>query len=319
MNLGAISNKGHEVMLTLVPVAGKFNWEVNLAYSFNNGEILDLGGVSEVGAGSVGIGGGIDVKQIVGSKPYALFGYTQKHVDGQPVWERWSFNYNGQTHYSWRPARDAQKTLLGYGVHPNTASFTTTASYKGFTLSMMIDGKWGAKVAYQAEQEMVERGQSVSTLPGRDGGLFLEGVYNVGTAANPVYADVATAEGYTINANPAANLPNPIQVAGNEIPYNVKHFENYYREGFVKRVSEMVVFDASYAKFRQLSLGYNIPKSMLGNLPVQAVNVSAVARNLFDIYNKLPNGDPATGGATGINYRALPSSQTYTLNLSVNF
>lgn len=319
VNLGAISNKGHEFMLNLVPVSGKVNWDINLTYSYNKGEILDLGGVSEVSAGSVGIGGGIDVKQIVGSRPYAIFGYTQKHVNGQPVWERWTFNYAGQAHQSWRPARDAQKTLLGYGVHPNTASISSTVTWKGFSLSAMIDGKWGAKVAFEAEQEMVERGQSVSTLPGRDGGLFLEGVYNSGTADAPVWTSVADAPGYTINANPAANLPNAVVVAGNEIPYHVKHFENYYREGFTKRVSEMVVFDASYAKFRQISFGYNVPKSLFSSLPIQAVNVSVIARNLFDIYNKLPNGDPSTGGATGINNRAFPSTRSFTLNLNVNF
>lgn len=319
VNLGAISNKGHELMLTIVPVTGKIHWEINLAYSYNKGEILDLGGVSEVGAGSVSIGGGIDVKQIVGSSPYAIFGYTQKKVDGQPVWERWTFNYNGQDHLSWRPVRDPQKTLLGYGVNPNGASFTTSVTWKGINLSAMVDGKWGAKVAFEGEQEMIERGQSVTTLPGRDGGLFLQGVYNTGTTANPVYSDITTATGYTINANPAANLPNAVVVAGNEIPYHVKHFENYYRVGFAQRVSEWVVFDASYAKFRQLSIGYTIPKSMINPLPVQNINVSMVARNLFDIYNKLPNGDPATGGAIGINNRALPSSRSYTLNLSINF
>jgi len=319
VNLGAIANKGHEIMLTLVPVAGKVNWELNLAYAHNVGEILDLGGVSEVSAGSVGIGGGIDVKQIVGSRPYAIFGYTQKQVDGQPAWDRWTFNYNGQAHQSWRPARDAQKTLLGYGTHPNTASLTSTVTWKGFSLTAQIDGKWGAKVAFEAEQEMIERGQSIQTLPGRDGGLFLSGVYNAGTADSPDYQNLSSAEGYTINANPAANLPNDVPVAGNEIPYHVKHFENYYREGYTKRVSEMVVFDASYAKFRQLMLGYNIPKSVLRNLPVQNVNVSLVGRNLFDIYNDLPNGDPSTGGATGINNRALPALRSFTLNLNVNF
>lgn len=319
VNLGAISNKGHEIMLTIVPVTGKVNWEMNIAYSHNKGEILDLGGVSEVSAGSVSIGGGIDVKQVVGQQPYAIYGYTQKYVNGQPAWERWTFNYGGQTHQSWRPVRDAQKTLLGYGVHPNSASFSTTVTFKGFTLSAMVDGKWGAKVAFEGEQEMVERGQSVSTLPGRDGGLFLQGVYNTGTATEPVWTDVTTAPGYTINANPAANLPEPVVVAGNEIPYHVKHFENYYREGYVKRVSELVVFDASYAKFRQVSIGYAIPKKMIQNLPFQAANVSLIARNLFDIYNKLPNGDPSTGGAIGINNRALPSSRTFTMNVTLNF
>jgi len=166
---------------------------------------------------------------------------------------------------------------------------------------------------------MVERGQALSTLPGREGGLFLEGVYNTGTASEPVWSDVSTATGYTINANPANNLPNPVEVDGNEIPYHVKHFENYYREGFTKRVSEMVVFDADYAKFRQLTIGYALPKSMYRSIPVQNINVSIVGRNLFDIINNLPNGDPGTGGAIGINNRALPSTRSFTLNLSANF
>ncbi|MCJ7447366.1 MAG: SusC/RagA family TonB-linked outer membrane protein [Bacteroidales bacterium] len=319
VNLGAIGNKGHELMLTLVPVSGKINLEMNLAYSYNMGKILDLGGASEVSAGSVGIGGGIDVKQIVGERPYAMYGYTQKKVDGQPVWERWTFSYNSQTHQSWRPARDPQKTLLGYGTHPNSASLTTTLRWKGFSLSAIVDGKWGATVAFEAEQEMVERGQSVSTLPGRDGSLFIQGVYNTGTATEPVYSDVATATGYTINANPAANLPNPVVVAGNEIPYHVKHFENYYRTGFAQRVSEMVVFDAAYAKFRQVTIGYSIPKSLYSSIPIQNINVSLVGRNLFDLLNNLPNGDPGTGGAIGINNRALPSARSFTMNLSVNF
>jgi hypothetical protein len=319
VNLGAIGNKGHELMLTLVPVTDKVRVELNVAYSYNQGEILDLGGVSEVSAGSVGIGGGIDVKQVVGLRPYAIYGYTQKYVDGKPAWERWTFNYNGQAHQSWRPARDPQKTLLGYGVHPNTGSVTANVTWKGLTLTASVDGKWGGKVAFEAEQEMVERGQSISTLPGRDGSLFIEGVYNTGTSSAPVWTDVTAAPGYTINANPAANLPSPVTVAGNEIPYHVKHFENYYREGFTKRVSEMVVFDASYAKFRQLSLSYAVPKSVLKNLPVQNLNVSIVGRNLADIYNNLPNGDPSTGGAIGINNRALPAARSYTLNLNINF
>lgn len=319
VNLGAIGNKGHELMLTLVPISGKIKLEMNLAYSYNMGEILDLGGVSEVSAGSVGIGGTIDVKQIVGERPYAMYGYVQKKVDGQPVWERWTFSYAGQTHQSWRPTRDPQKTLLGYGTHPNSASLTATLRWEGLSLSAMVDGKWGATVAFEAEQEMVERGQAESTLPGRDGSLFLEGVYNTGTAAAPVWSDIKTATGYTINANPANNLPNPVVVAANEIPYHVKHFENYYRTGFAQRVSEMVVFDAAYAKFRQVTLGYTVPKSLYKNIPVQNINVSLIGRNLFDIVNHLPNGDPSTGGAIGINNRALPAARSFTMNLSVNF
>jgi TonB-linked SusC/RagA family outer membrane protein len=321
VNLGAISNKGHELMFTLVPLASVLNWKLNFAYSHNTGKILDLGGVDEVNVTSNSMGGGIDIKQVVGKQPYAIYGYTQKEIDGKKVWERWTFSYGGQIHQSWRPVRDATKTLMGYGSHPNAASIISTFTWKGITLSMMIDSKWGAKVAYYPEQEMIERGQSTSTLPGRDGGLFLDGIYETGQDANgnPIYADITTASGYTISANPAANLPNDVVVAGNEIPYHVKHFENYYREGFTKRVADMVVFDASYVKFRQITLGYSVPKSLFKNIPVQSINVSLVGYNLFDIYNKLPNGDPSTGGRDGLNYNVLPSTRSFTLNLNVNF
>ncbi|GHT32693.1 SusC/RagA family TonB-linked outer membrane protein [Bacteroidia bacterium] len=322
VNLGAIGNKGHELMLTFVPIEKPFNWKVTVAYSHNEGKILDLGGVDEVNVTSNDMGGGIDIKQVVGKQPFAIYGYTQKEANGQKVWERWTFSYNGQTHQSWRPAREATKSLLGYGVHPNAGSVTSTWSWKGISLSMMIDAKWGAKVAYLAEQEMIERGWSEQTLPGRDGGLFLQGVYQTGEDGNgnPIYADITTAPGYTINANPSANLPNNVPVAGNEIPYHVKHFENYYREGVTKRVADMVVFDASYVKLRQITLGYALPKSVLRSLSViQSANFSLVGYNLFNLYNKLPNGDPSTGGGNGLNNRALPSTRSFTLNLNVNF
>lgn len=323
VNLGAIGNKGHEAMLSFIPVQTKdLDWKVTVAYSYNEGKILDLGGVNEVNATTQsGVGGGVDVKHIVGERPFAIYGYTQKKHEGKQVWERWTFAYGDQVHQSWRPAVDADKQLLGYGINPHAASISTTVNWKGFTLSAMIDAKWGAKIVSVAEQEMIERGSSIQTLPGRDGGLLIEGVYETGKDGNgnPIYSDVANAEGYTINANPSANLPNAIDVPGNIIPYNVKHFENYYRQGVTRRVADMVVFNGSFAKFRQISLGYSIPRSVFKNVPIQSVNVSLVGYNLFDLYNDLPNGDPSTGRGNGINNSALPSARSFTLNLNVNF
>ncbi|WP_280744430.1 MULTISPECIES: SusC/RagA family TonB-linked outer membrane protein [unclassified Parabacteroides] len=323
VNLGTITNKGHEVMLTLVPVRTRdFDWTLNMMYSYNRGKILDLGGVSEVNATTEsGIGGGVDVKHIVGKQPFAIYGYKQKEVDGKKVWEQNSFTYGGQSHKTWRPARDADKELLGYGINPHAASISSTLSWKGVSLSFMIDGKFGGKIVHRVEQEMIERGTSKQTLPGRNGGLLIEGLYETGKDGNgnPIYADVSTVEGYTINANPSANLPNDIQVPGNVIPYHVKHFEMYYREGFTKRVADMVVFDGSYVKFRQISLGYSIPKSFYANIPIQRIDLSLVGYNLFDIYNDLPNGDPSTGRGNGINNSAMPSTRSFTLNLNVNF
>jgi TonB-linked SusC/RagA family outer membrane protein len=322
VNLGAIANKGHEIMLTLVPSAGQFRWQMNMAYAYNISKVLDLGGVDQVNVSSQGVGGNIAIRHVVGEPRNGIYGYKHlKTDDGQPIWQRMSFGYAGQTHYTWRPVRSPDQQLLGYGINPNSASIRNNFSYKRINLSFMIDGKWGAKTVEIPEQAMIERGTSVQTLPGRaEGKLVLQGVYQTGTDAqgNPVYADISTADGYTINANPEMNIPNPIAVAGNEIPYNIKHFEQYYRHYQTRWLPDMVLQDGSFAKFRQLTIGYTLPRSSLSNLPVQSVNISLVGRNLFDIYNKLINGDPSTGSGTGFS-NSFPGLRQITMNLNVNF
>jgi hypothetical protein len=214
---------------------------------------------------------------------------------------------------------NADKSFLGYGVNPNAGSISTSVRWKDFTISAMIDTKWGGIMIYGAEDQMIQRGTSKQTLPGRDGGLFLEGVYNSGTASNPVWTDIKEAPSYTLKASAANFLKQDITVQGNEMPYEQKFFEQYYRYGHATRLADMFVFDASYVKFRQISINYRIPRSLLGNIPIQSANISLVGRNLFDIYNKLPGGDPSINSGNGVNYNLLPSLRTFTLNLNVNF
>ncbi|MDR2233743.1 MAG: SusC/RagA family TonB-linked outer membrane protein [Tannerella sp.] len=321
VNLGAIGNKGHELTLSVIPVQTKaLQWNMTFAYAFNKGEVLDLGGVSEVNESTQGVGGNIDIKHIVGKQPYAIYGYTQRVENGQPVWERYQMSTaDGQPYNVWYPTRNADKEFLGYGVNPNAASFSTSVRWKDLTLSATIDAKWGGIMIYSAEDQMIQRGTSKQTLPGRDGGLFIEGVYNSGTGDNPVWTNVKDAPSYVLKADARNFLKNDITIQGNEMPYEQKFFEQYYRYGQATRIADMLVFDASYVKFRQITLNYSIPQSALAGLHIQSANISFVARNLFDIYNKLPGGDPSINSGNGVNNNLLPSLRTYTLNLNVNF
>ena len=321
VNLGAIGNKGHELTLALIPVQTKdLQWSVNFTYYHNTGEVLSLGDVSEVNQSSRGVGGGIDVKHIVGKQPYAIYGYKQRVENGQPVWEQYQMQTaDGQPYNVWYPTRNADKEFLGYGINPNSGSISTSVRWKNFTLSAMIDAKWGGIMIYEAEDQMIQRGTSMQTLPGRDGGLFIEGVYNTGTVSDPVWTDVKNAPSYVLIASTANFLSHDLPVQGNEMPYEQKYFEQYYRYGHATRLADMLVFDASYVKFRQISINYRIPRAALGNIPIQSANVSLIGRNLFDIYNKLPGGDPSINSGNGVNSNLLPSLRTFTLNLNINF
>ncbi|MDR1259061.1 MAG: SusC/RagA family TonB-linked outer membrane protein [Tannerellaceae bacterium] len=291
VNLGQMSNKGHEFMLTVVPVRARgFEWSLTFTYTFNTSRVLDLGGVSELQVNSYGDAANATTKQIVGQPFTSIVGYTQAidEGSGQPIW------YWNASRGIWFPQKTSEPVILGSGLHPNMGSISTSLSYKGFTLQAMIDAKWGAKVFSYSEWDMTARGHSKRTVEYREGGIPVEGVY-----LNP--------EGIYVPLDHDTS-----------IPYERNNFENYYRYGMGDLVSYNV-FDASYVKMRQLSLAYTLPNSALRNLPIRNVRLSLVGRNLFDIVNKLPNGDASTLNNNGLERFALPATRNYSLNINLSF
>ncbi|TAE54522.1 MAG: SusC/RagA family TonB-linked outer membrane protein, partial [Bacteroidetes bacterium] len=64
-------------------------------------------------------------------------------------------------------------------------------------------------------------------------------------------------------------------------------------EGELFALHDYWIFDASYVKLREVRLGYVISKSMLGNLPIQTIGLSVVARNPLLIYSTTRGIDPS--------------------------
>jgi hypothetical protein len=84
------------------------------------------------------------------------------------------------------------------------------------------------------------------TLNGRDGSLKVSGVTTAGAAQT-----------WTI---PVANIDN--------------YYQNY------ANVTQNMVYDASFGRLRQLSLGYTMPAKLISKTPFESVSVSIVGRNL---------------------------------------
>ncbi|MDR6782121.1 SusC/RagA family TonB-linked outer membrane protein [Pedobacter africanus] len=94
-----------------------------------------------------------------------------------------------------------------------------------------------------------------------------------------------------------------------------------YYLSFVDNVSTTFVQDASFIKFRQLTLGYNFPAKMFNN-KIKSLNLSLVGRNLFILMKKTDNIDPESSyNATfpGLELGGVPPARTFGLNLSVKF
>ena len=84
----------------------------------------------------------------------------------------------------------------------------------------------------------------------------------------------------------------------------------------------MNVFDASYVKLREVTLGYNFPKKIIG--PFADIRFSLFARNLFTWGLDWKGMDPemasyGSGNTQGLEGGSLPSTRTYGMNLELKF
>jgi hypothetical protein len=80
-------------------------------------------------------------------------------------------------------------------------------------------------------------------------------------------------------------------------------------------------------RLREISLGYDLPKSLLDKTPFGLINISLSGRNLYWYSPNIPkytNFDPETStfGASnqqGFEYTNAPNSRRYGVNLRVTF
>ena len=88
-------------------------------------------------------------------------------------------------------------------------------------------------------------------------------------------------------------------------------------------LSDRFIYDASFVKFRQLSLGYTLPSALLNATPLNRVSISFVGRNLFLLHSNLDNVDPesnySNANAQGFDYFSVPQTRSFGFNLKASF
>jgi TonB-linked SusC/RagA family outer membrane protein len=282
LNSGQLSNKGIEVLLTVIPVKTKdFSWDMSYNLAYNKSEVLKLAdGISTFSLGNSANGNAF-INNNVGHTYGAIYGYRMlKDLKGNTIFDA----------SAGLPAQTDINQELGKGVPPLTMGFTTQFKYKNFSLSGLIDGKFGNKVFSVMEVYATRLGLLKSTLPGRETGLVLNGV----TAAGASYTKTIA----------VADLRSA-----------------YYNS--LNRYTELFVHDGSFVKLRQVILSYNIPVSKFKLLKIQSASIALVGRNLFTLYKKTDNFDPeqslTNGPAQGIESIGLPRTRSYGVNLLLKF
>ena len=290
MNVGEIQNQGFEFMINAVPVhTNDFDWTTTLNFAYNDSEVKYLGeGVERLMIdGASARSGNVSVYNVVGSSYGELLGYKYLRDDqGRIIME------NGI------PQRESQLSSLGNGVYKLTGGWHNQLSYKNFTLSFLIDFKFGADVFSGTNQSLISSGLHKKTLIGRENAA----------------AETMAFPGVMLDEATGAYVPNTVKVTAQE-----------YWQGIVNNtIGEEFIYDASFIKLRELSFGYNFPQKLLAPLKVvKGLNLSLVARNLWTIMKHTDNIDPESAynnsNGQGLELNGYPATRSIGFNVNVKF
>lgn len=293
-NIGELENKGIEILLSGSPIRkGAFRWDVSLNLARNRNRVISLlPGVEEMTLEEPRTRN-VFIKHIVGMPFGMITGRVQETTpDGRPI-----FQEDGT------PVASAKYVPIGNGLPKWTGGLNNSFAWKGINIDFLIDFKFGGDIFSGTNNRLTQWGLHQQSLLGREGEepLHVTGVVNVGTRDEPVYEPI-------------------------DRDLTAQEARQYWGRvgGESTAISTMFMYDASFIKLRQLTIGYNLPASFLSKTPFQRVNISFVGRNLAIIHKNIDNVDPESNyslnaGAQGLDYFGFPATRSYGFNLSLGF
>ncbi|HMX79857.1 MAG TPA: hypothetical protein PLG91_06085, partial [Ferruginibacter sp.] len=110
-----------------------------------------------------------------------------------------------------------------------------------------------------------------------------------------------------------------VDATGKDVDYYVDA-QTYFHQFRNGNISENSVYDLTFVKLRELSIGYRIPVDKLGiGKYVRTAVFSVVSRNPWLIYSKTRGFDPSEISATYGEDGQLPGTRSFGVNLKLGF
>ena len=302
-NAGEVKNWGYEVTLGVVPFRNKdWEWKVDINWAKNNSEVVSLANGMDYMTLTT-VQNSVELRIVKGEPLVSLY-----------CREPWKTNDEGQVLVgaNGRPLSGEAKFLAS--VEPKwTGSIRTSLRWKDLTFSAMLDIRMGGHVWSETAFQSSRNAQSIMSLGGRTEHLFSDLILNEGdqtgylgildpkyvpNGKNNIYMDASRPKGMNIpGAVYDASVPG---LAGQPCQAWIQPIDYWTNDS--GRNGELYLYDASYVKLKEISLGYNIPKNWLRKIGfIQSMRVSAVGRNVAILHQKTPKGiDPEATSSMGI-------------------
>jgi TonB-linked SusC/RagA family outer membrane protein len=200
------------------------------------------------------------------------------------------------------------KKLLGYSNPDWVWALNNRFSYKGFTFSFQFDGRLGGLIYNEIRGDQYQSGTSKELVEGEYGAARRaewESFKATGTITPSYIGQGQSIVSGTPKFDSEGNLTNlsELTLAPNTTPVRLQSYVQFLQG------KEPLYTSRTYAKLREIVIGYKLPASLLGKSVIKQASISIVGRNLlyFSKFKSFDLDQFASGGTVG------PPLQTGTL------
>jgi TonB-linked SusC/RagA family outer membrane protein len=295
MNLGEISNKGIELLVTVSPIkTSQFEWRVAWNFSNNKNKLVSL----TEGLDQINLGGTSRLAFVARpGQPIGLFEGSVQEYDQQG---RIVVNNQGL------PVAATDKEIYGNAQYKYITGLNTSISYKGLTISAIADIRQGGLMYSRSAEMMYFTGNTPqTTLNNREPFIIPNSVIKIDDG----------------NGN-ISYVENDVPITGPSNNLNL-YFNQTYGGG---RFERAFMIDKSFIKVRSIILSYSLPKKLISSIKLSNAELSLIGRNLLlwtPSDNIFLDPEQTTFGneiaADYGEYGATPTTRSFTISLKLIF
>lgn len=302
-NFGEVQNEGFEILINTTPVKMKnFQWDLDVNFAVNKNEVLSMPESLE--------GGRVQIYRFAAGND-AVYMYAEK---GKPMGTYYTYmpqyvddpgsEYDGAliVDAAGQPVLTTDVQSTGKDMnHKWTGGLTSTIKAYGFSLAATLDVRYGGSMFSRSKNLMQFTGNGIITT------------YN--------------------DRNPFI-IPNSVQVLADgtyeenitQLKLTDGSYQDYFDTYGWANGGEAYLIDRSFAKLRNITLSYALPKKLIKPVGLSNVSLSAFVNNAFvwtasDNYYVDPESSTVgtdlegTFGELYVN----PGSRIYGFNLSITY
>jgi len=338
-NYGTINNKGLEFTIDTRNFVGDFEWDTEFQMSFNKNMLVALDGTDAAQIEGYGQWSDVVTLSKIGEPLYSFYGYQVEGIyqnledlqnspkaekyPANGVFNRWNTVWPGDIKFKDLSGPEGKpdgiidtydRTYIGSPMPKFTYGMTNTFRYKNMDLTIFINGTYGNKIFNYMGMELSGMTSTwnnqlkIVTDRARMEPIDPNKVYPITDSGNNTiwnwFDDVTNVR----VKNPNAKIPRAM--------YNDPNDNN--------RISDRYIEDGSYLRIKNITFGYNLPRTLIKKAALENVRVYVNIQNLYT-FTKYSGYDPEVGASTasanvyGLDNGRYPSPQTYSFGINLSF